>query len=205
MYWPTAVFFLFFASTCFAAAPTGIPRELARERAQMISALRYHLFFRLVPHASSTVGREELAFKLKSATPLLVDYREGTVSKVEVNSDTVPVQQQNGHILLPAEKLRAGENRVIFEFESPVAPAGKAITRYEDKDDGSEYVYTLFVPMDASMAFPCFDQPDIKGQFALRVSVPNAWTVISNTNYVAVGSGSGAAFEFNETRPISTY
>src|SRR4051794_1403606 len=118
MYWPTAVFFLFFASTCFAAAPTGIPRELARERAQMISALRYHLFFRLVPHASSTVGREELAFKLKSATPLLVDYREGTVSKVEVNSDTVPVQQQNGHILLPAEKLRAGENRVIFEFES---------------------------------------------------------------------------------------
>jgi len=26
-----------------------------------------------------------------------------------------------------------------------VAPAGKAITRFEDKDDGSEYIYTLFV------------------------------------------------------------
>jgi len=205
MYWPTAVFFLFFASTCFAAAPTGIPRELARERAQMISALRYHLFFRLVPHASSTVGREELAFKLKSATPLLVDYREGTVSKVEVNSDTVPVQQQNGHILLPAEKLRAGENRVIFEFESPVAPAGKAITRYEDKDDGSEYVYTLFVPMDASMAFPCFDQPDLKGRFKLEIEVPGNWTVISNTPVSGGDRESRTRYYFLETQPISTY
>jgi aminopeptidase N len=205
MYWPTAVSFLFFASTCFAAAPTGIPRELARERAQMISALRYHLFFRLVPHASSTVGREELAFKLKSATPLLVDYREGTVSKVEVNSDTVPVQQQNGHILLPAEKLRAGENRVIFEFESPVAPAGKAITRYEDKDDGSEYVYTLFVPMDASMAFPCFDQPDLKGRFKLEIEVPGNWTVISNTPVSGGDRESRTRYYFLETQPISTY
>ena len=44
---------------------------------------------------------------------------------------------------------------------------GAAITRYEDKDDGSEYIYSLFlfVPMDASMAFPCFDQPDLKGRF----------------------------------------
>ena len=51
------------------------------------------------------------------------------------------------------------------QFTAPVAPAGKAITRYEDRDDHTEYLYTLFVPMDASMAFPCFDQPDLKARF----------------------------------------
>jgi aminopeptidase N len=61
-----------------------------------------------------------------------------------------------------------------------VAAAGKAITRFEDRDDGSEYLYTLFVPMDAEMAFPCFDQPDLKGRFKLKVTAPTNWTVISN-------------------------
>ena len=71
-------------------------------------------------------------------------------------------------------------------FSAPIATAGKAITRFEDKDDGSEYLYTLFVPMDASMAFPCFDQPDLKGKFTLEVSAPPDWTVIANE--VALGS-----------------
>ena len=70
---------------------------------------------------------------------------------------------------------------VVIDFKAPVAPAGKAITRFEDKDDGSEYIYTLFVPMDADMAFPCFDQPDLKAKFKLEVTAPEDWTVISNT------------------------
>ena len=35
--------------------------------------------------------------------------------------------------------------------------------------------------MDASMAFPCFDQPDLKARFTLEVSTPQAWKVIANT------------------------
>ena len=60
-----------------------------------------------------------------------------------------------------------------LHFTSHTGPAGKPIIQYEDKDDGSEYVYTLFVPMDASMAFPCFDQPDIKGKFQLTIDAPS--------------------------------
>src|SRR3954465_4332759 len=205
MYWPTAVSFLFFASTSFAAAPTGIPRELARERAQMISALRYHLFFRLVPHASSTVGREELAFKLKAAKDTLLDYRDGYVRSLNVNGAALNIQNENGHILLPAASLHNGPNTVTIEFTSHAAPAGKPIIRYEDKDDGSEYVYTLFVPMDASMAFPCFDQPDLKGRFKLEIEVPGNWTVISNTPVSGGDRESRTRYYFLETQPISTY
>jgi len=204
---PRLALFLLLAATAFAAAPPGVPRELARERAAEISSLRYHISFVLAPHAAITAGHEELSFTLKSAQPVLLDYRDGTVQRMTVNGAEVAAAPDNGHLQLPADKLRAGENTVTFDFTSAVAPAGKPITRYEDKDDGSEYIYTLFVPMDASMAFPCFDQPDLKGRFQLDITAPQDWTIISNseaTRSEAAGAGQ-ARTVFGETRPISTY
>ncbi len=199
-----AVFFLF-AISCVAAVPSGIPRELARERARLISNIRYRLSFTLVPHAPSTTGHEEITFELKSPAPLLLDYRGGSASRLRINDSDVPLQTENGHILLPEEKLRAGENLVVLDFQSPVAPAGKAIIQYEDKDDGSEYIYTLFVPMDASMAFPCFDQPDLKGRFKLAVTAPADWMVISNTKRDREDGKTNTTWNFAQTQPISTY
>jgi aminopeptidase N len=206
--------FLSVISNCFAAAPSGIPRELARERARLVSDLHYKLEFGLNEHAISSRGHEEVSFQLKSAAPLLIDYREGKASRLRVNDADVPIQTENGHILLPQQNLRVGENRIAIDFESPVAPAGKAITRYEDKDDGSEYIYTLFVPMDASMAFPCFDQPDLKGRFKLKLVAPRDWEAVSNAqveNRVRRIEFSGSVktedviFDFAQTEPISTY
>jgi aminopeptidase N len=211
MRWVVFLLWLFFSFLSFAAAPSGIPRELARERARLISDLHYSLHFTLAPRASTISGHEELTFQLKSAVPLLLDYREGTASKMQINGSAASVLAKNGHIALPKDSLRVGGNRIVLDFESPVAPAGKAFTRYEDKDDGNEYIYTLFVPMDASMAFPCFDQPDLKGRFKLSVDVPSAWAVVSNSPRYSLNQGetSGesptAEFLFDETQPISTY
>jgi aminopeptidase N len=174
-----------------AAAPQGIPRELARERAQRVSDLRYRLHFELTPHADLTHGHETLTFQLTDSKPLLLDFREGSIQKFSVNGAAASTLIENGHLWL--HSLVQGSNKLDIDFTAPVAPAGKAITRYEDQDDGSEYIYTLFVPMDASMAFPCFDQPDLKGRFTLELTHPPGWTVISN-----VGPG-------QETEPISTY
>ena len=187
--------------------PAGIPRELARQRAALISNVRYHLAFTLVPHSDTTVGSEELSFTLRPVAPVLLDFRDGTVTSLEVNGAPLMATDQNGHIELPADRLRGGENTVRAQFVAHVAPAGKPITRYEDQDDGTEYIYTLFVPMDASMAFPCFDQPDLKARFRLELIAPASWTVISNA---ALESESAAGPEqrrtaFRETLPISTY
>ncbi len=160
------------------SAPQGVPRELARSRAAAISELRYRLHFTLVPHADTTTGHEEISFRLKSAAPLLLDFREGTVSKLTVNGQPISTAIENGHLVLPEGKLRAGENAVVADFAAPVAPAGKAITRFQDRDDNTEYLYALLVPMDASMAFPCFDQPDLKGRFRLEITAPEAWTAL---------------------------
>lgn len=213
--------------------------------------LRYELQFNLVPHASSAPGKEEIMFKLTTPGPLLLDFREGTVSKLIVNGKEAPARIENGHIELPAELLKISpdarakqkkpaapltdnlgrpirpdgiiggidknglphfgadidDNDIQIEFAAPIAAAGKALTRFEDKDDGSEYIYTLFVPMDASMAFPCFDQPDLKGKFQLMVETPESWSVISNAPSQQVFSSQPGRRQsyFEETDPISTY
>lgn len=178
----SGLFVLLFASSALGAPPPdGIPRELAHQRASQISEIQYRLRFTLVSHAPSTAGHEELQFRSSAAAAVLLDFREGTVQSLVVNGTTVPGKIEHGHIELPASTVRTGENSVTIDFTAPVATAGKAITRFEDKDDNTEYLYTLFVPMDAEMAFPCFDQPDLKGRFRLELNAPDNWTVISNT------------------------
>jgi aminopeptidase N len=190
-------------------APSGIPREFAIERARQVSGLAYRLSYRLEPHADSASAHEEIHFRFQSNNPLWIDFREGAIAKAALNGTAFDAAIQNGHVLLPSASLHSGDNILTFDFTAPVAPAGKALTRYEDKDDGSEYIYSLFVPMDADMAFPCFDQPDLKAKFMLDVIAPSDWTVISNSAQSVSGPISGTpgwqAIGFYETRPISTY
>src|SRR5262249_2420493 len=201
-----AFFLLVTTLNLFAAAPDGIPRDLSRQRASQISDLRYNLQFTLTPHAPTASGHEEIRFQLKLAAPVLLDFREGSVSNLIVNGKATQATIENDHIELAQSALQTGENTVSLDFTAPVAPAGKAITRFEDKDDNSEYIYTLFVPMDASMAFPCFDQPDLKARFHLEVTTPGGWTVISNTAPMSSETTFGQQkTTFAETRPISTY
>ena len=190
-----------------ATAPAGIPRDLARERSAQISNIRYHLEFTLAPRSDTAAGAEELSFALRTTQPVLLDFRDGTIGTLSVNGAAVDPHLENGHLVIPADDLRVGRNSVAAQFTAHVAPAGKPITRYEDHDDNSVYIYTLFVPMDASMAFPCFDQPDLKARFQLELIAPANWTVISNT---APETESNEASEqrrtrFHETLPISTY
>jgi aminopeptidase N len=207
------VFFALTTSLAFAQAPTGIPRDLARLRAQQLKDVRYQLSYTVTPKADFVSGHEELRFVQnaddRGVLPEWLDFREGSISSLTINGQTAPTEIQNGHVELPAKLLKLDENVVVIDFKTPVAPAGKAITRFEDKDDGSEYIYTLFVPMDAEMAFPCFDQPDLKARFRLTVTTAVNWSVISNTAgtvmEIYTGGNGIRRTEFAETKPISTY
>lgn len=207
------------AQSTEALAAEGVSRELARHRAARISDVRYRLHLELTPGAARFQGREEIRLKLADAgAPVILDFRdldaagkviEGTASKFAVNGQPInDAAQTGGHIVFPARHFKTGENTIALEFESGVATAGRPVIRYNDRDDGSEYIYTLFVPMDASLAFPCFDQPDLKGRFSLSITAPDSWRVIANTeaNDEAVRVRPGfRQRSFAETLPISTY
>ena len=194
------------------AIPDGIPRALAQSRAARVSDLHYRLAYTLIPHAPTTDATEQIRFNLRAsesapAEPLLLDFRDGTVSSLTLNGAAIATTIDHGHLILPATNLHDGPNTLQAKFTVNIAAAGKAITRFEDKDDGSEYLYTLFVPMDASMTFPCFDQPDLKARFQLTVAAPSQWTVLSNTASTRQSTSFGQTvnFAFAETQPIPTY
>ena len=195
----TAILFAFTNTANAAAEEAGVSHTLAVARAARISDIRYQLSFTIKEHEAVVAGTETLTFDSKSAGDLAIDYRDGSIQSATLNGIAISTELVNGHLNLA---VIAGKNTVTLAFSSNASPAGKAITGYEDKDDGSEYFYTLFVPMDASMAFPCFDQPDLKGRFTLSLQHPAGWTVIGNTAQVSADS---THTQFAETRPISTY
>src|SRR5690606_11275132 len=91
-------------------------------------------------------------------------------------------------------------------WQAPLARADGALTAYRDSADGADYVYTLFVPADASRVLACFDQPDLKARFTLALTVPAGWTAIGHAPVQAVrGIGGARVVRFAPTEPISTY
>jgi aminopeptidase N len=203
----------------------GVPRELARARAERYSNVRYALSLELAPGAELLKGSEVIRVTLQGAVDQLVlDWRKMPVKEgqpqarvwdVEANGRKVAdARETNDHLIIPGAYLIKGENVIRLKFESPISTSGSAVTRYMDREDKSEYIYTLFVPSDASTAFPCFDQPDLKARFKLEIKTPDTWKVVTNTD---VDDANGFAFivgrpergvfyhSFLETEPISTY
>ncbi len=200
----------------------GVPLALAKWRAANYSNVRYDLKIGLEKGAPLMKGTVTVSVDLSdegAKYPLVLDWRTTSFANdkdqpyaklIAVNDAMDMTSQLNQeHILIPNGLLRAGTNRITIEFASPIKTSGAAVTRYTDKQDGGEYIYSLFVPSDASMAFPVFDQPDLKARFSLSVTKPDAWKaeIIGNTEALDLSSTriGSTTYRFEETKPISTY
>jgi aminopeptidase N len=203
----------------------GVSQQLARWRAANYSDVRYKLNITLEKVAPLMKGQMEIRVTLTdegAKNDLVLDWRTTQFEKdkdkpfaaiMEVNgAKEPPIVQLNEHLKVPRSFLKAGENIIALDFASPVKTSGAAITRYIDREDGGEYIYSLFVPSDASTAFPCFDQPDLKAKFQLSLEVPTLeWKAVSNTkSESSIVNPSPAVrtpyvYRFAETKPISTY
>ena len=216
----------------------GVPRELARWRAEHYRDVHYSLSISLTPGAPMLKGWTEIRVTLAEGTDqIILDWRVNPIKdgqprprvwNITLNEKPAKAREVNEHIII--DGAIKGKNVIRFRFESPIATSGSAVTRYVDREDNSEYIYTLFVPSDASTVFPCFDQPDVKVRFTLDLNVPALWNAVSNTTLVAYGTAlpTGNTAEpvpgnsdtdsggveippgtktahFQQTEPISTY
>ncbi len=197
----TALLFFVSMTILHATPEPGVSLALARDRAASITALRYNLSFYIPAKREQPLrGTVGLQFALKAPREVVLDFDQPRdhVGRIVVNRvEGVRAEFVNGHIVLPASAMRAGENVVSIEF----TPGDDALNRSD------EFLYTLFVPARARLTFPCFDQPDLKARYRLQVGVPHGWVVVANGE----GHPKTAVFEdnevtsFDQTPPLSTY
>ncbi len=177
----------------------GVSEALARERAGTIRSLRYELAF-VVPAdlREPLQGRVVLRFTLEAPHRVVIDFAEprDRVRSVRAGGADVPVTFGNGHLTIPAQATRAGENEIAIDFVAGDDPFNR----------DQEFLYTLFVPARAHRAFPCFDQPDLKARYSLSLDVPAGWETVANSAASATESDAQRTrVRFAETEPISTY
>jgi aminopeptidase N len=177
-----------------------VSKLLATYRFETVKEVRYNLSFRIDTGRSTPVeGVAVIEFSLRSGRePLVLDFNVSPdhLRTVSVNGREVEAGLTNGHIMIERSLLSKKYNRVEIGFR-----AGDLSLNRND-----EYLYTLFVPDRASTAFPCFDQPDIKGRFTLSLDIPGEYRAMSNNPIVSSDTiDHRVTLRFSETKPISTY
>lgn len=177
---------------------SGISLELAQQRKESIKDLEYSLKFNIPQERDSAVlGEIGICFETDGKKEIIIDYREEkNVVSVEVNGAPTTYMVQNEHIIIPAEAVKEGKNRINISFVA----GNQSLNRRE------ELLYTLLVPDRARTVFPCFDQPDLKGTFKLTLVVPEQWCAVSNSPVSSEKVEQGRReIVFSPTEPLSTY
>ncbi len=178
----------------------GVSSLLATYRYETLSEVHYNLSFQIDEGKESPInGRAAISFRLKGGRePLLIDFRvpDNHLESVTVNGKSTGPLHTNSHIVIDRKLLKRRHNLVEIGFRA----GDLSLNRNE------EYLYTLLVPDRASTAFPCLDQPDIKGRFTLTLNMPVSYRAMSNSPVASSDTSDGrVTLRFSETKPISTY
>ena len=151
----------------------GISYELAKYRKLQVADVVYNLNF-IIPKEkdSSITSKLNLNFTIIDLkNDVILDFNEeaSKLKSIKINGEKSTINHQKEHIVVDKTKLVLGENSVEIFFEA----GEKSLNRNED------FLYTLLVPDRASTLFPCFDQPDIKAKYNLKITAPKDWKVLA--------------------------
>jgi aminopeptidase N len=177
----------------------GVSLALATKRAQSIESLSYELAFTLPAAATEPItGHEIIKFSTKDVTePLVIDFTPGADHLNSISIAGRPSQYRlvKDHIIIPARELASEENAIDISFRAGDASLNR----------NPEFMYTLFVPARAHLAFPCFDQPNLKARFSLELNIPKEWQAVSNGAETFHEDSDRIRVRYAETQPIPTY
>ena len=179
----------------------GVSESLANYRKQEISEVTYGLSFE-IPNKKEEQIKAGLVLEVTLLNHpyryIYLDFKEKTenIKAIEVNGKKVPIVHENGHIVIDSAALVSGKNTVSVSFIA----GNLSLNRNDD------FLYTLLVPDRASTLFPCFDQPDLKATYKLRLSVPKDWSVLAGADVVEkLEKGDFTSYTFGESDKMSTY
>ncbi len=185
---------------------SGVAFDMAQVRARTLSDINYALDFRIPASQAENVHLTQvLTFELAGeVADLQLDFREAgeKLQSLQINGETYPIRHENEHLVLPANALELGANRVSIELTA----GDTSLNRNPD------YLYTLFVPDRARTAFPVFDQPNLKATYELTLDVPATWRALGNGALQSVedvaerdGERASRIYKFARSDRLSSY
>ena len=185
-----------------------LTRDEARSRASFLSTDSYEIRLDLTTDERTFLTETTLRFSAAEARPTFVDLIAESVQEIELNGELLadPASRFDGaRVQLPA--LAEGENSLRILATGRYMNTGEGLHRFVDPVDDEVYLYTQFEVSDARRMFACFEQPDLKATYALNVTAPAHWRVISNAPTPApTPAGEGTAtWDFAPTERMSTY
>jgi len=184
-----------------------LTREEAAVRAALLSDLHYDVFF------DQTTGAEtydcEVTIRFACNRPgesTFLDFVGRSIESAELNGTPLAADAYDGE-RLRLDGLQA-QNELRVAATGTYERSGVGLHRFEDPVDGRVYTHSDFEPFDAHRAYPCFDQPDVKGTFRFSVRTPADWLAVSNAAPEGDPAPDGdglVRWTFEETKPVSTY
>ncbi|MGW5268729.1 aminopeptidase N [Rhodococcus sp. NPDC003994] len=188
-----------------------LTRDQAETRSGLIAVSHYAIDLDLTDSAG---GPGEKTFRSSTtvsftATPgssTFVDIVAAGVHSATLNGTDLDVSDYDESTGIALRDL-AETNELTVVADCVYSHTGEGLHRFVDPADGSVYLYSQFETADAKRMFACFDQPDLKATFALTVTAPSGWAVISNAaaGDTAPVEASGVRHVFETTPVMSTY
>ena len=182
-----------------------LTRTEAAERVRAVSHVAYSLHVDLERGAKSFKGDVTITFEHHGGDTF-IEWLGGHIEQMSVNGSGVEPDWDGERISLSALALEA-QNEVHIAYERPYDSTGEGFHRFTDPEDNAEYLYTQSEPYSAHRVFPCFDQPDIKATYAVSVTAPAEWAVVTAGRQIDSEEvpGNRVRRTFAEEGPFSTY
>jgi aminopeptidase N len=190
-----------------------LTRDQAVERAGLITVDSYQISLDLTDGSDGQGGPGERIFR--STTTVVFDALSGGDTVIDLAAETVHSATLNGRELdvsgydeSTGIGLRglADRNVLVVDADCRYSNTGEGLHRFVDPVDNEVYLYSQFETADAKRMFACFDQPDLKATFDVRVTAPQHWKVISNGATLAVdATDRTSVHSFAVTPRMSTY
>ncbi len=193
-----------------------LTRDQAAERAALITVESYQINLDVTDgDGDARASGQRTSWTFRSTTTVVFDALAGADTFIDIAADTIRSASLNGRDLdvsgydestgIPLRGL-ANRNVVIVDADCRYSNTGEGLHQFVDPVDDETYLYSQFETADAKRMFACFDQPDLKATFDLRVTAPKHWKVISNGATVSVADTDGHSVHTFATTPrMSTY
>ena len=179
----------------------GVSQVLAQFRSREYQDVKYKLWFDIPDDKRESIaGEVDISWSQTKQLPVVIDFTGDSLQVLSLwmNGVAVEYEVKDEHIQIVSSHTKVGDNNMSIVFRA----SNQSLNRRD------EFLYTLLVPDRARTLFPCFDQPDLKANYTLSLSIPATWKAVANGKVEQIDTLSHPKkhlVTFKETKPLPTY